>query len=132
MKLTQEVRLSAKRLFKLAVAGDKINEERILAIVDDVLKRKPRHYIPILKRFVALLKFEIEKQTLTISSAKKMEQSEIHQIVAAMNRLFSQVNYIRSEIDPSLIGGLKIKLGSNVWDDSVRGRLQKVERELAA
>lgn len=131
MQLTQEIRLSAKRLLKLALVDGKINEERVLAIVDDILANKPRHYIAILERFVALLKLEVQRQTLTVSSAKEVGKDEMDRILDTLNKVFHGVSYVRSEVDAALIGGLKVKVGSDVWDDSVQGRLRKVERELS-
>ncbi len=34
-------------------------------------------------------------------------------------------------VNPNLIGGLRIRVGSDVWDGSVRGRLDRLEQELA-
>jgi F-type H+-transporting ATPase subunit delta len=132
MKVNQEVRSSAKRLLKLALSNGEINEERILAIVNEVLTHKPRHYISILERFMVLLKFEIAKRTLTITSAKPIDKSENEQLLSSLIKIFPGAKYIQSEVNPDLIGGLKLKFGSNVWDDTLLARLQKVQRELSA
>jgi F-type H+-transporting ATPase subunit delta len=33
---------------------------------------------------------------------------------------------------PELLGGLRIRVGSDVWDGSVRQRLQRLQEDLAA
>jgi len=35
------------------------------------------------------------------------------------------------KINPDLLGGLRIKIGSDVWDGSVRNRLTRLGEELA-
>jgi F-type H+-transporting ATPase subunit delta len=35
-------------------------------------------------------------------------------------------------VNPDLIGGLRVKIGDDVWDGSVRGRLNRLEQELTA
>ena len=35
------------------------------------------------------------------------------------------------KVTPALIGGLRVKIGSDVWDSSVRERLNRLEAQLA-
>ena len=35
-------------------------------------------------------------------------------------------------INPALLAGLRIRVGSDVWDGSVRARLDRLDQELAA
>jgi F-type H+-transporting ATPase subunit delta len=38
---------------------------------------------------------------------------------------------VRNEVNPDLIGGVKIRIGNRIYDGSVRGKLDRIERQLA-
>src|SRR5690625_2083556 len=60
---------------------------------------------------------DLEKDALSKSFAKKINKQTI------------KINNI---IDPSLIGGLKIRVGNTVYDGSVSGKLKRIERNIIA
>jgi F-type H+-transporting ATPase subunit delta len=33
-------------------------------------------------------------------------------------------------VDPRLLGGMRVRVGSDVWDGTVRNRLERLEQEL--
>jgi F-type H+-transporting ATPase subunit delta len=67
-----------------------------------------------------------------VTSARKLdtaEQTSLETQVAAMTG--GTINAKFRE-DPSLLGGIIIKIGSTVYDDSVRGRINRLREQLAA
>ncbi|MGY4688419.1 F0F1 ATP synthase subunit delta [Salibacterium sp. K-3] len=40
--------------------------------------------------------------------------------------------YIRNELDPELIGGLKVNLGDMIFDGSIKGQLDRMQRNLVS
>ncbi len=81
---------------------------------------KPRHYVDILKNYQRLIRLELDKRHAVIESAPLL----IHRHRPASDPATSKPSTARpsppnSRISPELIGGLRIKIGSDVWDGSV-------------
>jgi len=66
---------------------------------------------------------------LEVYSAKPVDDRNQEEIVQAFSkRLGKQHIQIDNKIDPSLIGGLKVKVGNTIYDGSVRGKLDRLSR----
>jgi len=52
------------------------------------------------------------------------------EIEATVVRMYGRGIDVSFADDPALIGGIRVAVGSDVYDDSVRARLQAIERQL--
>jgi len=73
---------------------------------------------------------EIDKEErgvveVKLASTKKLEQ----EIIEKLRKLIKNAE-IKEEIDPSLIGGLKIQIGDLLIDGSIRAKLNKLRQSL--
>jgi F-type H+-transporting ATPase subunit delta len=68
--------------------------------------------------------------TTAVALDAEMEQVVTQRLAAHFGREPRQVT-IRSRVDPSIIGGVIARVGDQVIDDSVRGRLERLRRTLA-
>jgi F-type H+-transporting ATPase subunit delta len=67
-----------------------------------------------------------------ISSAFALDPAQIDELLPALERKFGCKLYPRVEIDPSLIGGIRVAVGDEVLDTSVRARLDSMRIALSA
>ncbi|MNW15392.1 ATP synthase subunit delta [compost metagenome] len=67
-----------------------------------------------------------------ITSAFPLEGSQLNELVAALERKFGRKLYAQVAVDPSLIGGVSVKVGDEVLDTSVRARLAAMQAALTA
>ena len=61
-----------------------------------------------------------------ISSAFALEGPQLELLVSLLTKRYHKKVNPSVEVDPELIGGVKIRVGDKVWDASVRGRLQQM------
>lgn len=61
-----------------------------------------------------------------ISSAFALEGPQLEQLVSMLARHYRRKVNPSVDVDPELIGGVRIRVGDKVWDASVRGRLQQM------
>ena len=66
-----------------------------------------------------------------ISSPRELTESQRGAINARLERLTGKRIRMRFAVDPSLIGGVVARIGSTVYDGSVRGQLQTLGRRLS-
>jgi F-type H+-transporting ATPase subunit delta len=127
MKITKQARREAKELFRSCVVGGLLEENRVRQAVQQVLQTKPRGYIAILTHFLRLLKLDIERRTARVESAAPLSPDLQTQIQTSLARSYGKGLDISFAQNPALIGGLRIKVGSDVYDGSVQGRLAELQ-----
>jgi F-type H+-transporting ATPase subunit delta len=67
-----------------------------------------------------------------ISSARELDQGQRERVSHELERLTGKKVRMRYAVDRGLLGGLVARLGSTVYDGSVRGQLQALGKRLAA
>lgn len=67
-----------------------------------------------------------------ITSAFPMESAQVADLVAALEKKFGRKLNPSVTVDPSLIGGVRVVVGDEVLDSSVRAKLQQMQTALAA
>ena len=131
MKISKDSRKLTKELFKLSFKDGVLDESAVAAIAGKVAADKPRHYIEILKAYQRLIRLEIEKLHAIVESATPQSEAEIERLLGDLRGKYGQGLTAEFKVNPELIGGLRVRLGSNVWDSSVRGNLNRLESQLA-
>jgi F-type H+-transporting ATPase subunit delta len=67
----------------------------------------------------------------SVSSARPLEEKERFVLAGVLERLAGQKVRCEFATDPCLVGGAAAKIGSRVYDGSVRGELSALRRRLA-
>jgi F-type H+-transporting ATPase subunit delta len=124
MQIPKEARRQARELFEAALdASGRPDAVKALSIADLVIKSAPRHSLQILKEYTKLIRLELEKHHAVIESAVAVDDSTQSSIHKALEKLDGGAVTIETKVDTSLIGGSRIRLGSQVWDATVISRL---------
>ena len=100
--------------------------------MQSLIEKKPRHYIAVLENYKRLLRLEVEKRHARIESASELTPEVSSGIVSNLQRKYGQYLTTEFRVNPELLGGLRIHVGSDVWDGTVRNRLQRLEQDLAS
>jgi F-type H+-transporting ATPase subunit delta len=83
-------------------------------------------------QFQALVNAGSGVSDATIQSAFPIDEAQLAQVVAALERRYARKLNARVEIDPELIGGIRVVVGDEVLDTSVRARLEQMKIALTA
>jgi len=67
-----------------------------------------------------------------IVTARELSEGERTELVAGVRKLAGSLIEPTFKLDPAIIGGTVVRVGSTVWDGSVRGRLERLREELIA
>ena len=98
-------------------------------MVESLIAEKPRHYVDALKDYQRLLRLEVEKRHAVIESATRLNESLANQILANLRSRYGEDLTTEFRTNPELLGGLRIRIGDDVWDGSVKNRLQKLQEQ---
>lgn len=127
MNINKQARRDAKQLFKACMVNGVLDEARVRQTVDLVAKQKPRGYLGILKLIQHLVYLEVERRTATIESAVPLAQDQQTAVQANLDRIYGSGLAMNFSPNPALIGGMRVRVGSDVFDGSVRGRLEALK-----
>ena len=100
-----------------------LDENRARQIVTRVLESKPRGYLGILSHFHRLVKLDLERRTAQVESAVPLPQDLQTSVQNSLTRAYGTGLKISFTENPALIGGMRVRVGSDVYDGSVQARL---------
>jgi F-type H+-transporting ATPase subunit delta len=124
MKISKQAKRAAKELFRSSVVSGVLDENRVRLVVGKVIAAKPRGYLGILSHFERLLKLEVERRTARVESAIQLTPEVQADVAGKLGKLYGAGLNIGFAVNPALLGGLRIKVGSDVYDGSVQARLE--------
>ncbi|MGF1655481.1 MAG: F0F1 ATP synthase subunit delta [Verrucomicrobiales bacterium] len=129
MKVTKEARQLARRLLRFSMRDDRVERDRVSAVLKWLQQNPPRQNLATLQEYHRLLRLELSKWQAVVETAVVLSETSCAQVLQQIqSRYGDQVTAVFRE-NAALIGGIRIRVGSDVWDGSIRGRLEKLEAE---
>ena len=130
MKANRKVKRAARQLFRLCLVDGVLDEGACARSAQRIAASRRRGALAILSDFQRLVRLDRDRHTALVESAtplatgmREEHPGRPHARVRAGTRgTFAE--------NPALIGGMRIKVGSDVYDDSVRARLAALEARL--
>ena len=127
MRATRKSKVEAKRLMVACMAGGVFDEARVRSTVTLLLEQRPRGYTAVLEQFMRRVRLQVAGNTARIESAAPLVVAERAEIVAGLERQYGTGLTIEFAESAGLLGGVRVQVGSDVYDGSVRGRLQRLQ-----
>lgn len=126
MKVSKTAAATARRLFGLCQTGGKLDDAKLRAAVASLVASKPRDYRGVLGALQKLTRLEFERRKVTIESAVELDEATRSRVVSGLARQYGTDLVVDYQVTPSLLGGLRIRVGNDVFDGSVQGRLERL------
>jgi F-type H+-transporting ATPase subunit delta len=130
MKIHKEARKAAKTLFAGSFHEGRLDEDKVRLVIKAVAEKKPRHFLEILQSYQRSIRLELEKRSALVESATVLDKETRDSLRRTLRSKYGKDLAIEFETTPELIGGLRIKIGSDVLDSTVQARIQTLENEL--
>jgi F-type H+-transporting ATPase subunit delta len=128
MKTTNQIEREAKHLFRLCFVGSNLDESRVRLVAQTILESKHRGYLRLLGLFKRLLEHEYAGHRAVIESAVTLPATLRARVQTGLTALYGAgLTWFFTE-NPTLIGGIRITVGSDVYDGSVRSGLAALAR----
>jgi F-type H+-transporting ATPase subunit delta len=127
MKITKQARRAAKALFRACFVNGQLDETRVRQAVKSVIEGRPRGYAGVLSHFERLVRLQIESRTAKVESATPLAADLKARVQENLDRLYGAGLNVSFVENPALIGGLRIKIGSDVYDGSLQARLAALQ-----
>ena len=131
MKIPKQAKRRAKALFREAQGDAGLDDAKLLRAVQAVAQEKPRGYLAILSHLQHLAKLDVARRTARIESAIQLDAQAEAALKEKLTHKYGPGLHMSFHVNPALLGGLRIRVGSDVYDGTVAGRLKQVEESLA-
>ena len=128
MKISKQALREARQLFRSCLVNDLLDESRVRQAVTLLAEKKPRGYVEILTRLHRLVKLESSRRSVSVENAVETTPAQADSIRASLEKQYGAGLNIQYSVNPQLIGGMRIQVGSDLYDGSVKTRLEKLEQ----
>ena len=123
MKSRKKIRREARQLLRLCRTNGSLDENRVRRVVEGILESHRRGHLALANQFEREVRLDQMKHTADVKSATPLSpeleanvrNNLVHTYGPAIETTFTQ--------DPELIGGMRIRVGDDVYDGSIKARL---------
>jgi F-type H+-transporting ATPase subunit delta len=124
MKISKQARRDGKALFRSSFRAGQLSEELVRASVKRMLETRPRGYMGALTHFQRLLKLHLESRRARVENAVPTSPELRRAVQHALEARYGPGLDLTFAVNPALLGGLRIRVGSDVYDGSVQSKLE--------
>jgi F-type H+-transporting ATPase subunit delta len=130
MKTTRKARRSARQLFHLCLENGRLDQGRVRQVAQRIAASKRRGALAVLTDFHRMVRLNRDQHRAVVESAAALADDVRGRVQTGLERVYGKDLETSFAENPALIGGMRIKVGSDVYDGSVRARLAAIEARL--
>jgi len=126
MKISKQAQRDARQLFRSCQVNNLLDENRVRQTVSLLSTRKPRGYVETLSRLHRLVKLDLERRAARVESATPLPADLQTDVANRIKKNYGDGVSIAFGQNPALLGGLRIQVGSDLYDGSVQTKLNQL------
>jgi F-type H+-transporting ATPase subunit delta len=123
MRADKKTKALAKQLFKLSLVNGAVSPEQVTGVLGYIEKNVPRHALALLQLYHRAIATELAKSNAVVEHAGPISDTTLKSIEAAMTRKYSRPVAATARPNPKLLAGLRIRIGSDVYESTIAGQL---------
>lgn len=128
MKVSKTAATAARRLFGVSHTDGRLDNNKLRTVFTRLAEDKPREYRAILAALHRLVRLDVEKRKVTVESAVELDPTTRQRVFNDLARKYGNDLDVQYLVNPVLLGGLRIRVGDDVFDGSVQGRLDRLAK----
>lgn len=129
MKCRKEALRTAKKIFAASMKDGRLDESIAKRVVAKLAASRPRGYQEVADAYGRLVRLEVEKNRAIVQSAVALDEATKAGLTADLRKKYGPQVAPEFSVQPELLGGMKIRVGSDVWDGSVKNRLERLSEQ---
>lgn len=116
----------ARKLLELSLADGRLAPERVNEVLEYCRTQPVSIRRKLLNAYLKHVRREIQKTEAIIEHAGPINQQIVDSITASLSQTAGKPITAVTRENPALIAGLRVRLGDDVWDNSVADKLTKL------
>jgi F-type H+-transporting ATPase subunit delta len=130
MRTNRKAGRLARTLYRLCLVDGAVDEHRARRVSRRLASSGRRGSLPILAAFHRFVSLDHDRHTAIVESATPLDASARDEIRTDLTGRYGPGLHTSFRENPELIGGMRIKVGSDVYDGSLRSRLAALAARL--
>ena len=119
-----------QRLAESSFKDGKMIESQVIKAIK-ILKSLPKYEaIKALSEYLTQIKREERKHTMYIETVISLSPQQIKKAKKIVEKK-EKITKIVTNINPEILGGFKLKIGDEIWDESLMGKINQVKEVIA-
>jgi F-type H+-transporting ATPase subunit delta len=110
----------------LCQTDGRLDDDKLRTVVSRLVDTKPRDFATILGALQKLTRLEMERRKVTVESAVELDEATRRRVLAGLVKKYGTDLVAVYQVNPALLGGLRIRIGNDVFDGTVQGRLARL------
>jgi F-type H+-transporting ATPase subunit delta len=131
MKRDQKITRLAKKLVELSKDDGVVTNAKVGEVLAGLKQVQHRHYLTVLKTFLNYIRREVALQTAVVSTPGALSDDALKAIEATYSKMYGRPVSAVTQQDTSLIAGVRVRVGDDVYDASVAGHLQRLAENVS-
>ncbi len=130
MSAARKSRRSARQLFHTCLVDGRVDDGRVRQVARRLAESRRRTAIRVFSEFLRSVRLDRDRHRASVETATSLPDDLREGVKASLARLYGSGLHLTFTVDRGLIGGMRIKVGSDVYDGTVRARLAAIEARL--
>ena len=123
MKSRKQIRREARQLLRLCRTNGSLDENRVRRVIKSILESKRRGHLALANQFEREVRLDQMKHSADVKSATPLSPELEGNVRNNLVQRYGPTIEPRFTQDPELIGGMRIRVGDDVYDGSIKARL---------
>lgn len=119
----KQVQQLARQFLQLSVVNGELSAERVAGVLQYIEKHRPAHVVAVLRAYQRLVAAEVARGQAVVEHAGAVSEAVLASIAAAMTRRYGRQVVSVARRQDTLIAGLRVRVGDDVYESSVAGQL---------
>jgi F-type H+-transporting ATPase subunit delta len=128
MHTARKTRTDATRLWRLCLVNGRVDPARVRNIVDGLVETTRMGARAVLAHFLRRVRLDAARRSARVDSAVPLDAVDRAFVEATLAERYGSGIEATFAVDPTLIGGMRLKVGSDVYDGSIRARLTALDK----
>lgn len=128
MRGNKQIRKTARAILQLSLKDGELDAERAGAVLKALEAHPPRHYRSVLREYQNQVRKHVERSQALVEYAGPLPSNLINNIEASFSARYARPITAIPRENPELIAGVRIRIGSDVYDSSIANHLQELAK----
>lgn len=116
----------ARQLFKLSLVDGRLSDERVAGVLQYLDKTKPVNAVQVLKEYHRLVAAEVARNQAVVEHAGPVSAQTLQEIASSLGKKYGRPITAIAQPNPSLLAGLRVRVGDDVYESSAAGQLSQL------
>jgi len=127
MNTRRQIMRDARRLWRMCLSNGEIDERRARTVLGIAVSSNRSGRAAVLKQVLRLLKLDRAQRAAEVASAAPLDARMRATVERTLAQHYGRPIVTTFVVDPGLVGGMCVRVGSDVYDGTIRTALSALE-----